>query len=161
MAGHLDERCFPLSQGLAEVAAKDRESRPAPPVIGVESGGADARDSAFDDAVTRLTKLCSLLANDSEQVQELVLRDISQVLQDNEMLIHSRFVSAGGNDAASNVVMLLLTKLLDVCRRTSSASVRQRCALCLGQVGAVDPSRVNLAAPHEQVCRFNACLLLL
>lgn len=122
----------------------------APPG-GAAAVATDTSEAAFDDALMRLPKLCALLSNDSEQVQDLVLQELSQVLQTNATLMHARLLVSGGGDAVTSVVTQVLSRLLDISRKTSSSSVRQRCALCLGQLGAVDPSRVSPAAPHEQV----------
>ena len=129
---------------------KEKNSRAATSLTTNSVISIDPSDSTFDDAVTRLSKLCSLLSSDSEHVKDLVLQDLSHVLQAKESLLRSRFL-VSGSDAASNVITQLITQLLDINRRTSSTLVRQRCAVCLGQIGAVDPSRVSPTAPHEQV----------
>lgn len=141
-----------LSQGIFETGTKEKAARTSAPVAGAAAAIViDANEAAFDDAMLRLPKLCALLSNDSEQVQDLVLQDLSQVLQANATLMHARLLVSGGSDVVMTVVTQLLSKLLDISRKSSSSSVRQRCALCLGQLGAVDPSRVSPSAPHEQV----------
>jgi hypothetical protein len=98
----------------------------------------------------RLPKLLALLRNDIEDVQEAALREMFRYLSGPAYAraLHS-LVLDSSPDGAAPLIEDLVGGLLDLTRRSAAATVRQLCAACLGQLGAIDPSRLSVVTRHD------------
>jgi hypothetical protein len=98
----------------------------------------------------RLPKLVGLLRKDTDEVQEMALKELLRHLSstDGSRLLH-HFILDAMPDGAAPIVNELISGLLDLTRRGTSSRVRQLCASCLGQLGAIDPSRLTVLSQHD------------
>lgn len=98
----------------------------------------------------RLPKLVGLLRKDTDEVQEMALKELLRHLsstQGSRLLNH--LILDATPDGAAPIVNELVGGLLDLTRRGTSPRVRQLCAACLGQLGAIDPARLSVSSQHD------------
>ena len=90
-----------------------------------------------------LTLLCRMLFHESSKVRGATLQKLHGVCVENRAKIKDALCEA---DVLSpdNPVSLLLQDLLLLCRRETDRHVLVACAQCLGEIGAIDPTRVDI-----------------
>lgn len=79
------------------------------------------------------------LNHESQPVVRKALEQIRNTLQRNELLV----LKSLAGEHVDHTLILLINKLLEVCRRQSDDLILALCCQCLGIVGAVDPGRLE------------------
>lgn len=103
-----------------------------------------------------LRLLCNMLKHDNCNVRVLALRRLASILRcaDSKDQLHEAVtaVSQGGSGVRSGqtVTSELLRELLSLLSHESDSKVSATCAQCLGELGAIDPSRVRVLLPRYQ-----------
>ena len=90
-----------------------------------------------------LSLLCRMLTHESSIVRSATLQKLHGVCVENREKIKTDMCEA---DVLSpdNSISLLLQDLLLLCRRETDRHVLVACAQCLGELGAIDPTRVDI-----------------
>jgi hypothetical protein len=64
---------------------------------------------------------------------------------------------ATADPTITSVVNKLLSSLFELARRSMESAIWMGVARCLGELGAIDPARVNVTIRVEQVCVCASC----
>ena len=90
-----------------------------------------------------LSLLCRMFSHESSQVRGATLQKLHGVCVENREKIKTAMFEA---DVLSpdHPISLLLQDLLLLCRRETDRHVLVACAQCLGEIGAIDPTRVDI-----------------
>ena len=153
----------PFAAEFADVAAMEEEQADEAAAAASAGAGAGAGAGVAVPAISdisspelkaqqrvasRLSKLARLLRHDTEGVQELALKETERLLSTSVPQVHA-LILRHGEASASPCITDVLFELLELNRRSTSSSIRQLCASCLGQLGAIDPSRVSALSRSE------------
>src|SRR5690606_758218 len=85
-------------------------------------------------------RLCQLFRHESPQVRLLALKKVKAFVT-----THRPFHNSAAID---NYASKLLESLLILARSETDPSVRSACAACLGELGAIDPAKVQVDLTH-------------
>lgn len=88
-------------------------------------------------------QLIPLLGNESPLVAKSALAELRRVLRDRRHDVLNLVLTSDQGASTAPVIAQLVAKLLAVARFTHMDSVRKFCGDCLGELGAVDPSRLH------------------
>ena len=66
------------------------------------------------------------------------------VMSDNHKALFGLILGSGDEGRSEDVVSELMTVLLRIAAEEKSEEVSQACCACLGELGAIDPARVNM-----------------
>jgi len=89
----------------------------------------------------QLKRLIPLLNHDSSSVRLATLRKVLSLLRTSRPALYGLI---SGSDTAEDVISDLVTMLLRMCPDETEKDVRIACCICLGEIGAVDPARLNV-----------------
>ena len=90
-----------------------------------------------------LSLLCRMLFHESSKVRGATLQKLHGVCVENRTKIKTALCEADVLSSDSPI-SLLLQDLLLLCRRETDRDVLVACAQCLGEIGAIDPTRVDI-----------------
>lgn len=99
--------------------------------------------------------VCLSSQHDSDDIKRMALMDLQRVLHSNSDCVHD-MIAFHSTESVAPIVNKLLAALLSVPRRRREREIWLLAALCLGELGAVDPRRVQIDVRMEQV-RVHAC----
>jgi len=90
-------------------------------------------------------------------IRHMALSKLIQSLQVNKDALHSLVLS---NETAHPIISQLVTVLLSGCREPDP-TIRGLIGKCLGEIGAIDPGRLELTAnqPKEELSKFTASMV--
>jgi hypothetical protein len=94
-----------------------------------------------------LSLLCGMLLHESAHVRRATLQKIRSVVVEHREKIYGIILVGGSGTGvlpADSPVSLLLQELLLLCRRERDRGALVACAECLGEIGAIDPARVDI-----------------
>jgi hypothetical protein len=95
-----------------------------------------------------LQLLCDMLAHTSVHVRLVAVNRLALLCQEYRDQLHTildaRSADTTASSAADHIVSSVLQALLRLCAREADARVLAACARCLGEIGAIDPSRVSV-----------------
>jgi len=105
----------------------------------------------------RLAQLANLITNESDAIRLMALLEMHNVLRDYGHEVRQALLAghAETRDLVSSVLGALLKAARSGGARVGSSArvkeMRLACCKCLGELGAVDPARLNLTALDEQI----------
>lgn len=101
--------------------------------------------------VSELTKAIALLSHDTLAVQQMAVVQIERLVVANCSQVYTSFLDATAGVQLREVLTEVIRVLLELTLRSRATPLWLRIARCLGQLGAVDPSRVNVVVRVKQV----------
>ena len=110
--------------------------------------------SSQSDLKTKISHSLRGVAHESLDVQIHALSKLRNLLHTNHQQLHQYMLDSENADA---IVSQLISVLLSVCRVPDS-KIRCLAGECLGEVGAIDPGRLELMSnnPKEEMAKFQA-----
>lgn len=108
----------------------------------------------------RLPKLVILLRHDTDEVQQAALNEMLRFLSGTHTRKLHQLILDTSLDGAAPLIDDIVSALLELARRSTSVAIRQLCGVCLGQLGAIDPSRLSLVTKHKQTPELGDRLLV-
>lgn len=91
-----------------------------------------------------LLLLCDMLTHSSSHVRLVAVNRISIVCRENKAQLIRILDATADSTVTEHILSTLLQSLLKLCAVESEPRVQLACAVCLGELGAVDPSRVSV-----------------
>ncbi|XP_013417435.1 serine/threonine-protein kinase ATR-like isoform X2 [Lingula anatina] len=106
------------------------------------------------DVRTQIARALKGVSHECLDVRLLALSKLRQTLHSNQTALHELLL---GNETVDPVISQLVAVLLDSCRESDS-SARNVVGECLGELGAVDPGRLEFKTndPKEELAKFHA-----
>lgn len=108
------------------------------------------------DLQVQIEYLIKGVSHELLDIRQIALSKLTHCLQTNKDVLHSLILSS---ETAQPVVSQMVTVLLSGCREPD-ATTRGLIGRCLGEIGAVDPGRLELTAnqPKEELPKFISCM---
>jgi len=90
--------------------------------------------------------LCELLKHESPQVRIIALNHIRETFKRSRFYLYST-ISSATVYVPDHCLSIMFQELLQLCGRESHEGVKEACAKCLGELGALDPARITNFLP--------------
>ena len=113
-------------------------------------------------SVDNIKHLCSLLNHDSNEVKLVSLRNLHNICKLKSLEFYSMMAASAAATAGSalsnsvdenNILYQLIVHLMEVVANTKHPGVLELCSLCLGEIGALDPTKLAFVLPTSRNLR--------